>query len=251
MNIGRRAGFSATVLVAAVTLAGQVSAQELQGDLAPRDEIGAEERFMPRLLPLKPVFDEKPGWAIGLEAYGGFAMTATGEGSTANALVGGLSRFRFGYFEVGGTLEVSDNADNHWRSVGAFVGGFVPFRHWVDFELAAGAAARTYRDSNRRYGPDGYEATLPALTLRAAVSDRTGSDLFGVRLGGQILATFDLGRETRPWAYDAETSQGDIRHFEGESDIGGVTIGLALTAGFDIGRKPPVPRDPRTFQASR
>ena len=250
MSIGRNAGLGAAVFAVVVSLTGQARAQ-LEGSIETEGEVAPQARLIPSFFPLKPVFDPKPGWAIGLEAYGGFAMTSTKEGATANALVGGLSRFRLGYFELGGVLEVSDNADNHWRSVGGFVGAFVPYRHWVDFEFAVGAAARTYRDANLRYGPDGFESTLPALTLRAAVSDRTSSELFGIRLGGQLLAAVDLRRDKPPWAYDVETSAGDVRHLQGESSVGGVTIGLAVTAGFDIGRKPEVPRDPRTFSASR
>lgn len=202
---------------------------------------GSGERLGPTIWPLEPVFDRSPGWSIGLDAYAGLAVLSTSDGEAAHGFVGGLSRFQLSYFQIGATLESSDGDDDRWRSIGGFVGAFIPFKHWVDFEFAAGLAARTYRNDSRRYGADGYEATSPSLTLRAGVSDRAADDLFGFRLGGHLAASIDLERHTRPWAYVVETEE-ISRRVTGESRVGGISIGLAVTAGFDIGRKPPAPR---------
>lgn len=212
----------------------QTSVAEVQADTS-------GELQAPTIWPLEPVFDTAPGWSIGLDGYAGLAVLSSEEGGAAHAFFGGISRFQLSYFQIGASLESSDGADDKWRSIGAFVGAFVPFRHWVDFELAAGLAARTYRNESRRYGSDGFEATSPALTLRAGFSDRAVDDLFGVRLGGHIAAAIDLEHHSRPWRYVVETDA--FREVvTGESQIGGVSVGLALTAGFDIGRKPPAPR---------
>lgn len=219
-------------LVAAQASAQPAGAEPPEVDYGDSDEFGGA---VP--LPLSPRFDDAPGWSIGLDAYAGFAVISTNDGGYAHGLVGGISRFQWRYLQVGGFLEVTDGGEHHWRSIGGFAGAFVPFRNWVDFEFAAGIASRTYRDDSFRYGPDGYEATTPALTLRAGFSDRSIDGLFGLRLGAHIAAAFDFKRENRPWQYDFETSDGEIRSVSGTTRAGGFSIGLAMTAGFDIGRK--------------
>lgn len=192
----------------------------------------------PNLMPLEPEFDRSPGWSMGLEGYAGFAVLSTEAGGHAQALAGGLSRFQVGYFQAGGFLEATDGGEHHWRSVGGFVGAFLPYRHWVDFEFAGGVSARTYRNSNVRYGPDGYEATTQALLLRAGFSDRSDEGLFGFRLGAQISATFDLERHNRTWQYELASTGSDPNIVSGATKVGGFSVGIAVTAGFDIGRNP-------------
>jgi hypothetical protein len=234
----------ALVLFAAAKGAAQTAEESAEFD-SPSGEL------TPTIFPLEPEFDSSPGWSIGLEAYGGLAVLSTEDGGHAHAILGGLSRFQLGYFQLGGFIESTDGGENHWSAIGGFAGAFIPYRHWVDFEFTAGLAARRYREEAVRYGPDGYEATSPALLLRAGFSDRALDDLFGVRLGGHLTAMIDLERHERPWTYTAETSDGEVRTVTGESAVGGFSVGIGLTAGFDIGRKPPRPAEQRTFRASR
>lgn len=242
MKAGRGSSsvYAAALVVLTLTLgARQASAQTVTGVETELDTSG--ERLGPTIWPLKPVFDRSPGWSIGLDAYAGLAVLSTGDGGVAHGFVGGISRFQLSYFQIGASLESSDGEDDKWRSIGGFVGAFIPFKHWVDFEFAAGLSARTYRNDSRRYGADGYEATSPSLTLRAGVSDRAVDDLFGIRLGGHLTAGIDLERHTRPWRYVVETEEVS-QVVTGESEVGGISVGLAITAGFDIGRKPAAPR---------
>jgi hypothetical protein len=225
-------------VAATLSLAGPVAAQmgpAGPGVVAPDD---AGELQAPVLWPLEPEFDRAPGWSIGLDAYAGFAVLGTSDGGYSHAFLGGLSRFQWSYLQIGAFIETTDGGEQHWRSIGGFAGAFIPFRHWVDFEFAAGAAARTYREDSFRYGPDGYEATTPALTFRAGFSDRSLDGLFGFRLGGHLTGAIDLDRQERAWRYELETTEGDVRSVSGATKIGGVSVGIAVTAGFDIGRKP-------------
>ncbi|HEY8946566.1 MAG TPA: hypothetical protein VIM73_20080 [Polyangiaceae bacterium] len=210
---------------------------ELQPPIGPPAE-DASELEAPMIWPLEPVLERNPGWSIGIDAYAGFAVVSTADGGYSHALVGGLSRFQWHYLQFGGFIETTDGGEHHWRSIGGFAGAFIPFRHWVDFEFAAGVASRRYREDSSRYGPDGYEATSPALTLRAGFSDRSIDGLFGLRLGGHLAAAFDLERHERSWRYEFETSDGELRTVAGSTKVGGFSVGLAVTAGFDIGKKP-------------
>lgn len=225
----------------AMALAGSLAATPALAQFAPESPSEADtarlELAGPVVWPLSPALDRAPGWSIGLDAYAGLAVLSTRDGALSHAVFGGLSRFQWQYFQAGGLIEVSDPGEGQWRSIGGFVGAFVPFRHWVDFEFAGGLAARTYRDTSLRYGPDGYEATTPALTLRAGFSDRSSNELFGMRLGGHLAAAFDLTRHERPWTYDFESTTGETRSLQGQTRVGGFSLGLAVTAGFDIGRK--------------
>jgi hypothetical protein len=178
--------------------------------------------------------ERSPGLSFGLGAYGGIAVQTTAEGSGSHAIMGALSRVRYRYFELGAVLELSDKADDRWRSLGGFAGAWLPFRHWVDLEFAVGAASRRYLSKDARFGPGGYDVGIPALTLRAGLSDRSSDGALGARLGCDLVAAFDLARKSVPWRYVVE-GEGDqaTRIFTGRSRIGGFSIGLVLTAAFD------------------
>lgn len=208
-----------------------------------RPTLGASEQFEAAgLTPADPEFDRSPGWSAGLEGYAGFAVVSTEDGGHAQALIGAVTRVQVSYFTAGAFLEATDGGDHHWRSVGGFAGAVLPYRNWVDFELSGGVAARTYRNSDVRFGPDGYEATSPALLLRAGFSDRSGDEgLLGFRLGGLLYATFDLEHHERSWRYAFRSDQGQERFRSGVLKVGGFSAGLAVTAGFDFGVNPSKP----------
>ncbi len=181
--------------------------------------------------------DPAPGISFGLGAYGGFAVHTTRDSSRSHGIAGALARLRASYFQLGAVLELSDTAEDRWRSLGGFAGVWLPFRNWVDLEFDVGAASRRYLTSNRRYGPGGYDIGLPALTFRAGVSDRSSEGILGARLGCDLLASFDLDRKRASWNYVVEAEDGP-RAYSGRSRLGGFTWGLVLTAAFDVGIKP-------------
>ncbi|HKO93467.1 MAG TPA: hypothetical protein VJU61_20075, partial [Polyangiaceae bacterium] len=134
-----------------------------------------DEDQAPPLLTLDsgPRLERSSGFGIGLEAYGGLALLMTSDEANSHAMVGALSRVRFGFVQLGAVLELSDTSEGRWRSVGAFVGGYLPFRNWVDFDGAVGFAMRHHINPDQRYGSGGYDVNLPSVTLRLGFSDRT------------------------------------------------------------------------------
>ena len=171
-----------------------------------------------------------PGWSLGLEGYAGLAVLTGGDATRGHGLVGGLSRLRYGYFEVGAGLEVSDLAPERWRKVGGFVGTFLPILHWVDIDASVGLAQRIYLNPDKRYGPGGLDVKGSALTFRLGFSDRPISEEFGLRLGAALLVDVDLTHHEVPWTYDLGT-QGVV---SSTSHFGGVSVGLAACLGFDV-----------------
>src|ERR1700690_1152715 len=143
-----------------------------------------------------------PGWSLGLESYAGLAVLTGGDATRGHGFVGGLSRLRFGYFEVGAGLEVSDYAPERWQQVGGFVGTYLPIVHWVDIDASVGLAQRNYLNPDKRYGPGGLDVKGSALTFRLGFSDRPISDEFGLRLGAALLVDIDLKHHEVPWMYD-------------------------------------------------
>jgi len=178
--------------------------------------------------------ESAPGLSLGLGAYGGLALLMTRGENHPHALAGVLSRARYSYFELGAVIEISDYVQDEWRSIGAFAGAWLPYRNWVDFELAAGLAARRYSSTDPRYGAGGYELSTPALMLRLGLSDRSSDGLFGARLGGEIVAAFDLRQREARWRY--QTSD-PARPLRGTTPVGGFSLGVALSVGFDVALK--------------
>jgi hypothetical protein len=194
----------------------------------------AEELWAPtEAKPTGTRLEAPPGFSIGLGAYGGLALLMTRDAKRPHALAGLLSRARYGYAELGAVIELSDRAPEEWRSLGGFVGAWLPYRNWVDFELAAGFAFRRYLNSDPRYGSGGYQGSSPALTLRLGVSDRSSEGLLGARIGAEILAAFDVRRRDAGWQYQLE-GDGRTEIITGSTPMSGFSIGLALSTGFDV-----------------
>jgi len=174
--------------------------------------------------------DRHSGWSVGLEGYAGLTTLSTSEGTRGHALAGGISRARFGYLELGGVFEVSDEAGERWRHFGGFAGGYLPLTNWVDFDATLGVVGRNYVSTDKRYGPSGLSVQVPALTLRLGLSDRTTEGLIGPRLGAALLFSFDLKHRDVPWSYNLL----DASSIGGATRFGGVTAGLVMSFGFDV-----------------
>jgi hypothetical protein len=190
-----------------------------------------------------PRLVQAPGWFGGAEAYGGLLALGGADTRGAYAVVGGQLRLRYDYYELGGWYDVSDGGKeglDGFSSFGGFIGAWLPYRGWVDFELAASVGARTWRSDDTRYGEDGYEVTSPTLGLRLGVSDRTSSySALAARIGGQLMFSWDLNPSDEPWTLTRQANGEPVRE-SGVTRVGGYTIGLALVIGFDYG-KPIIP----------
>jgi hypothetical protein len=181
-----------------------------------------------------PVLRASPGWGADVNAFAGLAMPARSDTQSAHGLVGGLARVRWSYLQLGGSYEVTDDlSEGRWRSIGGFAGVWLPFRDWLDLEAATGLAWRTHSSAETRYGPDGYEVSSPALTLRVGASGRTSESRYAARVGGALFAAMDLSPETVPWTFEHGPLT-DRRTITGEQPVGGFTFGLLLAVGFDV-----------------
>jgi hypothetical protein len=195
---------------------------------------------VPRVDPVwPPRLVQSPGWFGGLEAYGGLLALGGADTRGAYAFAGGQLRVRYDYYQLGAWFDVSDRGKaktDGFRSFGGFIGAWLPYRGWVDFELSAGVGARTWTSDDVRYGESGYEVTSPTLDLRVGVSDRTSSfSAFAARIGGQIVFAADLGSSEQPWELTRD-SNGEPVTETGVTTVGGFTLGLALVIGFDYGK---------------
>lgn len=184
-------------------------------------------------------FEGNPGWSVGLDGFVGLSTLFGTDTRGAVALGGGLLRARYRFYEAGGYYEVSDSlgSGGQWQSVGGFLGAWLPYKNWVDFEIAARIGARQFADSDPRFGPSGYEVWGSALGLVLGVSDRaTTGGLFGGRVGATLVGTYDLKQRDMPWtwsAYDEETGTTDMT--SGQTHVGGFSVAMNVTLGFDVG----------------
>jgi hypothetical protein len=213
---------------------------------APDDEdVDEPDQPAPTFIGYHP---EPSKFGLGLEGYAGIAGQFTSEADRAHGLLGVLLRARLHYFQIGGTFEVTDsgrsaslgeNRIEHWRAIGGFVGGFFPFRDWVDFDGAIGVSQRAYINDDPIYGPGGFTKGLTELTLRFGVSDRMSHKLFAARLGAALALGFDLGRQNAGWQREYLTATGDTARTTGSTSLGGVSVGLVVGAGLEFGGRGP------------
>lgn len=193
---------------------------------------------------------EPPLWAVGLEGYGGLLLQLTSadpqvqaSANRAHGFGGGLLRGRYRYFQGGVFLETTDSGEasalleptqEHFRTLGAFAGAWLPFEKWVDVDASLGLGSRLYRNPSALYGPDGMSVTSPVIAFRLGVSDRSSESLFGVRLGAAFVGSVDLDRHAVTWHRRYLRADGTPAERTGTTPIGGVAFGLMLTAGFDL-----------------
>jgi hypothetical protein len=186
-------------------------------------------------------FETNPGWHVGLDLYGGLGALLGTDTRGSYAFGGALLRGRYKYYQIGGFYEFTDDplsSPGAFTAFGGFVGAWLPFDNWVDFEGTLGIGSRTYRDSDPRFGPDGYELGGPTLNFRVGVYDRAGSGFLGGRIGAQIVSSYDLSQHDRPWQLTGVDPDGEVTTTRGMSHVGGLTIGLALSVGLDLGKGP-------------
>lgn len=176
---------------------------------------------------------DPPGFALGVEAYGGNAVLVSGDDNRAHLFGGGRLRMRYGYFLIGGAAEISDVHEERWQSAGGFAGAWLPCYQWVDLEASAGFSMRRLQNSDDRYGEGGYDVTLPALTLNLGLSDRYSEKLFGARTGFALVATVDLSRPHVAWQYPLHPGPTALIS-RGTLEPGGVTIGFAFSVGLEL-----------------
>jgi len=177
--------------------------------------------------------DIQSGWSIGLEGHAGLTTLSTMERTKGHANFGGLTRFRWRYFELGAGVEASDYSDERWRSLGGFLGAYLPFTNWIDIDASLGLAMRNYVSSDTRYGSNGASVQTPALTLRLGISDRPLEHLISPRLGAALLLGIDLKQRDVTWIYEVPGTS----PITGTTSFGGLTAGLVVNLGFDLAQR--------------
>jgi hypothetical protein len=185
--------------------------------------------------------EKQPGWAVGLDVFGGLTALAGTDTRTSFALGGVLLRGRYKYYEIGGFYETTDDpisSAGSFTQFGGIIGAWLPYKNWVDFELAARVGARTYRDPSTRYGADGYELSSMTLGFQLGVSDRVRSNLLGGRVGAQIVGGYDLQQSDPEWVQVTEDSAGAQTVTRGTTHVGGFSIGIQMSLGLELGEGP-------------
>jgi hypothetical protein len=186
----------------------------------------SSQPLLPTPAPVPP-----PDWSAALDAYGGYGLLFTSDRIESHALGGGMTRLRYRHLQLGAYAELAGYVSSRVTHLGGVAGVYVPYRNFADIEGWVGFGMRRYVDDDRSFGPGGFEVSTPALSLRLGVSDRAG-DVLGVRLGGQLLATFDLDPENVAWRI--EPSESNPEGASGTRHVGGTSIVMLLVAGFDV-----------------
>jgi hypothetical protein len=175
-------------------------------------------------------------WSASLDAEAGLGLVLTSETEESHSLVGGLTRLRVGYWQIGALAEYASfgasAGDSRAVHVAGLLGAFLPFYNWADIEATLGLGYRSYVNTSTIYGPGGYQKAMPTLDVRAGVSDRMG-DVMGGRLGAQLFASIDLSPSDVPWTILSKDQRTVDR--TGSRRVGGVALGMLMTIGFDVG----------------
>jgi hypothetical protein len=186
-------------------------------------------------------FEREPGWAVGIDAFGGLAALLGSDTRGSFALAGALVRGRYKYYEVGGFYVTTDDpmsSAGSYTEFGGIAGAWLPYKNWIDFELAARVSARTYEDPSSRYGSTGYELSGATLGFQFGVSDRVHGEKLGGRVGAQIVGAIDLNQRDVIWRQIREDSAGMEVMTSGTTHVGGFTLGIQMSLGLDVGEGP-------------
>jgi hypothetical protein len=186
-------------------------------------------------------FEREPGWAVGVDVFGGLAALMGTDTRGSFALVGALARGRYRYYEVGAFYATTDDpmsSAGSYTEFGGIAGAWLPYKNWIDIEVAARVGSRTYEDPSTRYGASGYELGGMTLGLQLGVSDRVRSDKVGGRIGAQLVGTYDLKQRDQTWQQLREDSEGMEVMTSGTTHVGGFTLGIQMSLGLDIGEGP-------------
>jgi hypothetical protein len=198
-------------------------------------------RFLPPPPTLPEIgFETQPRWAVGIDGRAGVGMLAHSDARGAFAFAGALLRGHYSYFEAGGFYDHADGSaqGGTFSHAGGFVGAWLPYRNWVDFDAALGIGVRHYADTDARYGTGGYTVNCPALSLLLGVSDRARLDDFGLRVGGQLVLTQDFGQKDKQWTFQQTNDSGEVVSTNGMTHVGGFSGSIVFTLGFDYGESP-------------
>ena len=186
-------------------------------------------------------FEREPGWAVGVDGFGGLAALMGSDTRGSFALVGVLARARYRYYELGGFYVTTDDpaaSAGSFTEFGGIAGAWLPYKNWIDIELAARLSSRTYQDPSSRYGAEGYELGTATLGFQLGVSDRVRSDKLGGRIGAQIVGALDLTQRDVIWQQVREDGEGMEVLTSGTTHVGGFSLGIQMSLGLDIGEGP-------------
>lgn len=226
------ASWSSVALSALLTLT--VTPRVALGQTSQEPSSGANSSVYAKLRSVRrshEVFiDEGSGTSLGIEGYAGLSVLTASGSRRGHLVAGGLLRTRVKRFEFGGTFEQSDYSDGKWRSVGGYLGYFLPYVNWVDVDSSVGFAYRRYENHDRRYGSHGAVASVPSLTFRVGISERSAHSIFALRLGAALFTQVDLTRKDVSWSYEIDGTVFGA----GTTAFGGTTIGLMMNLGFDF-----------------
>lgn len=210
----------------------------------PSIQPGVDEQLPVRVASFAPHLATPPGPAAALEGYAGIALLVGPGDTRSRGLVGGLLRLRFGYAQIGGSIETTDSGqsdslneevEESWRTYQGFAGVWLPFEHWIDMDASLGYAVRRFTNPDPIYGANGLDVGGSAITWRFGISDRFGEKRFAARLGAALLGTIDLGSLSAPYERHYISSSGAIGTTRGTTDFGGVSFALVIDGGFEVG----------------
>lgn len=192
--------------------------------------VGAAKAQPLPVLP-EPEIEPAPPWSAAIDAYAGFGVLVPASELESHSTFGGLTRLRYRNFLLGAFAEYTDFATSRATHIGGALGGYLPFRYFVDFEGWAGLGIRKYSDDDLRYGAGGYRFSTPTVSLRVGISDRAG-DVIGGRIGAQLALSQDLSSTQAPWEI-APSDQNPEGH-TGVKELGGTSIQMLFVLGLDV-----------------
>ena len=180
--------------------------------------------------PPGPVLAPAP-WSLALDAVAGNGVLFTGSRDDAHPVLGGLLRARFRALEVGGYGEWTPHEVGDAHDFGALAGAFLPYRRWLDFELAGTFGQRVFANADTRYGAHGLSLQETTVGARAGVSARAGS-LFAVRVGAMLAIVSGVTTHDVPFVWAADDAGSLV--VRGSRRIGGTDVMLLFTVGVDV-----------------
>ncbi len=172
--------------------------------------------------------EEPPKWSAALGAYGGLGLHFGADLPIAHDVGGARLMFTLRHVEVGAYGELAELPGGYLNTFGALVGGYLPLHNFVDLDGGIGVALRRYLDCGASSSCAFHQAfSTPALSLRIGISDRAGGR-FGVRVGSELRATFDLARKNVHWAVPV-----GLDTISGVNHYGGSSLVLLMGVAFD------------------